>query len=105
MLGGMELKPGTKLRSQTCATEVIVVRPPSGEVELCCGGAPMVDAGGAVEERPVDAAHSGGTLLGKRYADADTGLELLCTKGGDGSLSLGGVALPLKDAKPLPSSD
>jgi hypothetical protein len=101
----MELKPGTKLRSQTCTTEVIVVRPPSGEVDLCCGGAPMLEAGGAAGEQPVDAAHSSGTLLGKRYADEGSGLELLCTKAGEGSLSLGGVALPLKDAKPLPSSD
>jgi len=49
--------------------------------------------------------HRRGTLLGKRYADGDTGLELLCTKAGEGSLSLGGTPLALKEAKPLPSSD
>lgn len=32
-------------------------------------------------------------------------IELLVTKGGQGSLALYGVAIPLKDAKPLPSSD
>jgi hypothetical protein len=30
---------------------------------------------------------------------------LLCVKAGQGSLSIAGAALQLKDAKPLPSSD
>ncbi len=101
----MDLKPGTRLRSQTCSAEVIVVRAPDGAVDLCCGGAPMVPVGDPVEERPLDAAHQSGTLLGKRYADDGTGLELLCTKAGEGSLSLGGAPVLVKDAKPLPSSD
>src|SRR5438105_3578644 len=101
----MDLKPGTRLRSQVCSAEVIVVKPPDGAVEVCCGGAPMVPMGDEVEARPIDAAHGGGTLLGKRYASAETGLELLCTKAGEGSLSLGATPLPAKDAKPLPSSD
>jgi hypothetical protein len=101
----MELKPGTRLRSQTCSAEVIVVRPPNREVDVRCGGAAMVPVGDAIVEQPVDAAHQNGTLLGKRYADGETGIELLCTKAGDGSLSLGDAALLLKDAKPLPSSD
>jgi hypothetical protein len=58
---------------------------------------------------PVGAApepgHDGGTLLGKRYADEDAGLEVLCTKAGKGSLSLSGAPLLVKQAKPLPSSD
>ena len=101
----MELKPGTRLRSQTCSAEVIVVRPANGEVDVRCGGAAMVPVGGDVSEQPVDAAHQAGTLLGKRYADPETGIELLCTKAGEGSLSLGDAPLLLKDAKPLPSSD
>jgi hypothetical protein len=60
-------------------------------------------------ERPaggtVDPAHSGGTQMGKRFADPDSGIEVLATKGGAGSLSLDGQPLALKDAKPLPSSD
>jgi len=47
----------------------------------------------------------GGTLLGKRYGDADLGLEILCTKPGRGSLSLHEVPLMVKEAKPLPASD
>ena len=103
----VELKPGTKVRSAVCSTEVVVVRAPGAAVDLECGGAPMVPA---TAEAPssaaaVDPARAEGTLLGKRYADEASGLELLCTKGGDGSLSVGGAILPLKDAKPLPSSD
>jgi hypothetical protein len=99
------MKPGTRLRSQVCSTEVIVVRPPAQAVDLCCGGAPMVPVGDPAVARPLDAAHGGGTLLGKRYTDDASGIELLCTKAGDGSLSLGSTPILVKDAKPLPSSD
>jgi hypothetical protein len=44
-------------------------------------------------------------LLGKRYVHEAAGLEVLCTKAGDGSLTVAGELLPQKDAKPLPSSD
>lgn len=53
----------------------------------------------------LDPAHSGGTLMGKRFADDASGIEVLVTKPGAGSLSLDGQVLNLKDAKPLPSSD
>jgi len=101
----MELKAGSRWRSAVCDTEVVVVRAPSGATSLECGGQPMVphDA-----EKPagaqLDPAHAEGTQMGKRFADADTGIEVLATKGGAGSLSLDGKALPLQDAKPLPSS-
>ena len=101
----MDLKPGTRLRSQACTTEVIVVRPPAGDVDLRCGGAAMVPVGGDAATQPLDPGHQAGTQLGKRYADEGTGLELLCTKAGEGSLSLNGAPIDLKDAKPLPSSD
>jgi hypothetical protein len=101
----MQLKPGLRLQSIACDTQVIVVRG-SGEVDVRCGGAPMVPADAAdVERQPLDPDYTGGTLMGKRYADADAGIELLCTKPGDGSLSIGDVPVPTKDAKPLPSSD
>jgi hypothetical protein len=45
------------------------------------------------------------TLMGKRYEDADLGLELLCTQPGEGALSIGDAPLLVKGAKPLPSSD
>ncbi|HET9773316.1 MAG TPA: hypothetical protein VFS16_20660 [Acidimicrobiia bacterium] len=101
----MEMKAGTRLRSAVCETEVIVVRPPSDPVDLRCGGAPMVAADAPPAGPALDPAHASGTRLGKRYAHPATGLELLCTKPGDGSLSVGAEPLGLKDAKPLPSSD
>jgi hypothetical protein len=95
------MKPGTKLKSAVCDTEVLVIRSAVAVVE--CGGTPMA------EERPaergtIDPAFAGGTQMGKRYID-DAGVELLCVKPGKGSLSIGGVALKAKEAKPLPSSD
>lgn len=96
------MKPGTRLKSAACDTEVMVIRTGGGQIE--CGGAPMGEA------KPADAAElspdfSGGTLMGKRYVDADGQYELLCVKPGKGSLSVDGVALVTKDAKPLPASD
>lgn len=102
----MELKPGTRWSSQVCDTEVVIVRAPTGAVALECGGHPMVPQGGDRESGlALDPAFAGGALIGKRFADAESGLELLVTKAGAGSLAIDGVALALKEAKPLPSSD
>ena len=96
------MKPGTRLKSTVCETEVMVIRVGSGIFE--CGGAPMA------EERPAERgalnqAFADGSKIGKRYVDAEGGAELLCVKAGQGSLSSGMAALHVKDAKPLPSSD
>ena len=103
----IDLTPGTKLASTVCLTEVIVVRPPTGAVSVECGGVAMVGADDAPAEPSGDpaAGHAEGTPLGKRYHHEASGLELLCTRAGDGSLSVDGDPIPLKDAKPLPSSD
>jgi hypothetical protein len=94
------------LRGVADSTEVVVVRVPSSEIDLRCGGHPMVAIGGdASEAVPLDPDFSGGTQLGKRYVNDASGIELLCTKAGDGSLSVGTELLSLKEAKPLPSSD
>ena len=53
----------------------------------------------------LDPSFAGGSPVGKRFAEPDSGVELLVTKAGAGSLAVNGVAIPLKDAKPLPSSD
>ena len=102
----MELKPGSRLRSAADTTEMIVVKAPGGDVDLRCGGHPVVTHG---EEPPAgltpEEAFAGGTQIGKRYTDADATIELLCTKAGAGELSIGTERLVLKDAKPLPSSD
>jgi len=102
----MELKSGSRWRSAVSDTEVIVVRAPSGALTLECGGHPMVPQG---EERPagltVKPDFAEPSAVGKRFADEESGLEVLVTKAGDGSLSIDGVVLPMKGAKPLPSSD
>ncbi|ADP83543.1 hypothetical protein [Pseudofrankia inefficax] len=101
------LKAGTRLASQVCETQVIVVRPGDGAVELGCGGAPMIGH----HETPAaglaaDPALQAGSPLGKRFVlDGDTSLELLVTRAGKGSLTAGGVALVEKETARLPSSD
>jgi hypothetical protein len=65
----------------------------------------MVENGQPAPESEPDPAWSGGTLLGKRYGRDDLGLEVLCTKPGAGSLSVGGQPLETAHAKPLPASD
>ena len=101
-----QLKVGSRLRSAVCATEVIVIAAPSGDVDVRCGGVPMVGMGEAPQAGAAIAADAaGGTALGKRYVAVSGDLELLCTKAGQGSLGLGSTPLVLKEAKPLPSSD
>jgi hypothetical protein len=100
------LKPGTRLRSAVCATEVMVIAAPKHDVAITCGGSAMCElpaqppAGAALDPNA-----AGGTQLGKRYVDAAGNLELLCTKPGQGTLAADGTALAIKGAKPLPSSD
>lgn len=96
------MKPGTKLKSQTCDTEVMVIRCGEGSIE--CGGVAMGEAKPEAPGTPT-ADHSAGTLMGKRYVDAAGTFELLCVKPGKGSLAVSGTALTVKDAKPLPASD
>jgi hypothetical protein len=101
----MELKPGLRLESATCDTQVVVVRAPKeGDVDVRCGGEPMREVGAGGDRLPISI-EGDPTLLGKRYADDDLGLELLCSKGGDGTLTIGATPLLVKGAKPLPSSD
>jgi hypothetical protein len=95
------MKPGTRLKSAACATEVMVIKCGDGTIE--CGGAPMAET--ASGDGAVSADFAGGSLMGKRYVDAAGTVELLCVKPGAGSLALDGVALLLKEAKPLPASD
>jgi len=83
----------------------MVVAAPSGDVDITCGGAPMIGIGETPGEgRPAPGA-DGGTQLGKRYVDESGDLEVLCTKPGEGALGIGETLLVIKEAKPLPSSD
>ena len=101
----MELRGGSRLKSSVCSTETIVVKAPDGDVDVCCGGVAMVDAAAEPAAGEASADHMGGTALGKRYVNEDESLEILCTKPGDGSLSIGDTPMTLKENKPLPASD
>jgi hypothetical protein len=101
----MQLKPGTRLQSTVCDTQVVAVRVPAGDVDLRCGGHPMVAVGTAADRVEPAAGFDTGSLMGKRYGSEELGIELLCSKPGAGALSVGDELIPLKEAKPLPSSD
>jgi len=102
----MKLRPGQKLHSAVCEAQAVVVRAPSTEVDLRCGGAPLHEDGHEPDGgASLDPSLGDGPLLGKRYADDELGLELLCTRAGKGALTADGRPLGLKGAKPLPSSD
>lgn len=94
-----------KLKSAVCTTEVIVVASGGGDVDLTCGGVPMVEPAADASDATAVAGLTEGSMLGKRYVDADNTIEVLCTKPGDGSVGVGQTALDLKEAKPLPASD
>jgi hypothetical protein len=99
------IKNGTRLQSQVCDTQVIVVRSADSLDDLRAGGVPMVpiDAD-RTADATLDPDFSAGNAMGKRYVD-ETGAEVLVTKAGAGTLSIGTTALTLKEAKPLPASD
>ncbi len=97
-----ELKTGMRLKSTVCATEVMVIAAPGGDVDVRCGGVAM---GGETNGATASSDFADGTQLGKRYVNEAGDLELLCVKPGDGSLAVGDAKLVLKEAKPLPSSD
>jgi hypothetical protein len=61
--------------------------------------------GEPLNDAELDPNLAGGTTLGKRYVDESSGLEVLCTKAGTGTLTLDGTPLTLQGAKPLPASD
>ncbi|MGO8769753.1 MAG: hypothetical protein ACLQIK_04500 [Mycobacterium sp.] len=99
----MRLRPGLRLNSAVSGAQVIVVRAPEGDVDVRCGGQPMVPA----DTPPADETCADGEalLIGKRYSDGSGALELLCTKPGTGGLCVGDEPLAMKAAKPLPASD
>jgi hypothetical protein len=101
------IKPGMRLRSAVCTTEVMVIQAPATPPAITCGGAPLAPISGpapAAGAGPAPDA-AGGTQIGKRYVNAAGDLELLCTKPGAGTLVADGEALAIKAARPLPSSD
>lgn len=100
-----QLKPGVRLYSAVCATELITVKAPEAAVELTIGGAePVLSADARTGGAPATG-HDTGAAMGKRYVDEADTIELLCTKPGPGVPALDGTPLHIKDAKALPASD
>jgi hypothetical protein len=102
----MEIKPGSRWKSAVCDAQMVVVRPPKIAGELQCGGVAVLDLNDpATPSGKVAEDHAGGVLIGKRYTDVESGIEVLGAKAGKGSLAFDGRPLVIKDAKPLPASD
>jgi hypothetical protein len=102
----MHLRAGARLRSTVCNTEIIIVRAPTTDIDLTCGGAPLAPLDAVMTGvDKIDPAFADGTQLGKRYTDEALGLQILCTKPGKGSLAVGGRHLKYLKAKQLPASD
>jgi hypothetical protein len=100
----VQVKPGARFRSAVCGVEVIVVKAPAGELDLRCGGEAMEPADAPRQSEPA----AGGevvTQVGKRYTDEAGDVEVLVTKSGQSTLSIGDTPLEIKGAKPLPASD
>jgi hypothetical protein len=98
----MSVRPGTRLWSSASSASVVVVRAPAEPVLLTCDGRPLQET-----ERPpgADAPDAPTILLGKRYGDRDSGLEVLCTRAGAGVLAVDGRPLEQLGARALPASD
>ena len=99
------IKNGTRLQSQVCDTQVIVVKAADSLDDLRCGGRPMVplDADGRPMPRPIRPSPTAA-----RWASAtSTTAAPRCwsPRPAPGSLSVGATPLTLKEAKPLPASD
>jgi hypothetical protein len=102
----MDLKPGSRWKSAVCEAEFVVVRPPKTDASLECGGQPVIPhAEARPEGATVSPDHAGGSQAGKRFVDTETGLEVLCTKAGAGSVAVDGRPIGVTEAKKLPASD
>jgi hypothetical protein len=106
-MGSTALRPGARLSSQVCQTQVIVVRAGADAHDLGCGGAPLIGQTQPVDRDLVaDPGLLDGSPLGKRFViPGDISLELLVTRAGDGTLTADGVPMVEKEAARLPSSD
>ena len=82
----MAVKAGERLKFDTGRAEIIVTKGGDGDVHL-------------------DAGAEGELLVGKRYHDGATGIEVLVTKAGPGALTVDGASMELAQAKKTKSAD
>ncbi|MGE0542158.1 MAG: hypothetical protein AB7R89_18455 [Dehalococcoidia bacterium] len=98
------IRAGLRLRSAVSDVEVIVVKAEGISLLTCCG-VPMLSGAEAGGGSDPAAADESVCQLGKRYVTAGGSVELVCVKGGKGTLAADGEPLQIKAAKALPSSD
>jgi len=102
----MEFKPGSRWRSAVGSAEFVVVRPPRTAGVLRSGGQNLLVIDAPVADgATLDPALADALAIGKRYTDSESGIELLVSKAGVGTLTFDDRTLVLKEAKQLPSSD
>ena len=102
----MEFKPGTRWKSAVCDAEFVVVRGDEGVVEISCGGLRLIPhSTPRPDAPPLSSSPTAGSVAGRRYCDASSRFEVLCTRSGPGSLSVDGRELVPAGPKKLPSSD
>ena len=100
------LKVGSKLSSAVSGVQVMIIRSSLAEADLRCGGVSMLAQGeSAASGVTLDSSLTEGVATGKRYTDPAGQIELLCVKGGEGTITLDGEPLGPRLAKKLPSSD
>ncbi len=98
----MPVAPGARLRNNSSACEVVVVKAPTQAGELSCAGVIMT-----TEAREGSATAGAGEViaLGKRYSNDEVGIEVLVVAPGEGPLTFEGAELTQKQATALPASD
>lgn len=99
----MAVSTGSQLRSAATSASIVVVRGTEADGTLAAAGSELLpDA----ESNSSPSATPGDVLpVGKRFVDAESGLELLVVAPGAGPLTFADRELTVKDAKPLPASD
>jgi hypothetical protein len=98
-----QLKPGLRLKSAVSDVEIMVVKA-AGVGSVTCGGVAML-GGDAAPPAGATLNGDGECQVGKRYVNQAGSIEVLCVKGGKGSLAADGEPLDVKASKALPSSD
>ena len=101
-----KLAVGARLQSVVSTVQVIVMRCEGDVRQLECGGHPMTPIGVDVPSTDSSADPLEGRVeLGKRYSSDEPAVSVLCTKAGDGTLTVDGHPFTLEAAKVLPASD
>jgi hypothetical protein len=88
----MEAMPGLRLRSAVCSCEIVVVRASGESIDLHPFVAPESEV---ATIRNIQPDFDGGSVMGKRYSHETIGIEVLCTKSGEGSISVGTTVLTI----------